>query len=201
VTRQRVHLRTPGLAYVVRLLTVALGLALVWYGAMVIMLAVKVSPHTVNSISAYRTVYHDVVGLKSSDFTTPVRLIAGFGGFLAVLVLVYLALQELPRPYLARGSVTLDEQPDGETVARARSIERLAEIAARTTANVTTAAGRLGDEELAVNISIRRASLAADTLADVQEKVRSALTQHELPRLPVNVTLTGYDRKTKRELS
>jgi hypothetical protein len=35
----------------------------------------------------------------------------------------------------------------------------------------------------------------------VQEKVRNALAQHELPALSVNVTLTGYDRITKRELS
>jgi hypothetical protein len=201
VTRQRVHLRTPALAYVVRLLTAVLGVALVWYGAMVIMLAVKVSPHTVNAISAYRSLYHDIVGLKPSDFTTPVRLIAGFGGLLAFLVLVFLALQELPRPYLTRGPVTLDEQPAGETVARARSIERLAEIAAQTTSNVTSAAGRLGEEELTVNISVRRAGLAAETLAAVREKVRNALAQHELPALSVNVTLTGYDRITKRELS
>jgi hypothetical protein len=96
MTRQRIHLRTPALAYLVRLFTVAFGAALVWYGAMVILLAVKVSPHTVNNLSAYRTLYHDIVSLHPGDFTTPVRLIAGFGGFLAFVVLVYLALQELP---------------------------------------------------------------------------------------------------------
>jgi hypothetical protein len=201
VIRQRIHLRTPALAYLVRLLTVLFGLALVWYGAMVVLLAVKVSPHTVNSISAYRTLYHDIVGLTPADFTTRVRLIAGFGGFLAFLVLVYLALQELPRPYLARGPVTLQERPQGETVARPRAIERTAEIAAQSNPNVTAAAGRLGEAELAVNISTSRASLAAETLTDVQARVRAALDRHELPDLPVNVTLTGYDRKTRRELA
>jgi hypothetical protein len=83
MTRQRIHLRTPALAYLVRLFTVAFGAALVWYGAMVILLAVKVSPHTVNNLSAYRTLYHDIVSLHPGDFTTPVRLIAGFGGFLS----------------------------------------------------------------------------------------------------------------------
>jgi hypothetical protein len=206
VIRQRIHLRTPALAYLVRLLTVLFGLALVWYGAMVVLLAVKVSPHTVNSISAYRTLYHDIVGLTPADFTTRVRLIAGFGGFLAFLVLVYLALQELPRPYLARGPVTLQERPQGETVARPRvarprALERTAEIAAQSNPNVTAAAGRLGEAELAVNISTSRASLAAETLTDVQARVRAALDRHELPDLPVNVTLTGYDRKTRRELA
>lgn len=199
--RQRIHLRTPALAYLVRLFTVTFGLALVWYGVMVIMLAVKVSPSTVNTISAYRSLYHDVAGLTAADFTTPVRLIAGFGGFLAFLLLVYLALQELPRPYLARGPVTVDERPKGETLARPRAIERVAEVAARANPSVTSAAGRLGDEELTIDIATRRASLAADTLTDVQRRVRSALECHELPHLPVNVTLTGYDRTTRRDLA
>ena len=44
--RQRINLRTPVLAYVVRVLTVVLGLGLFWYGLMVVLLAVKVSPDT-----------------------------------------------------------------------------------------------------------------------------------------------------------
>ena len=199
--RQRVHLRTPALAYLVRLITVVLGLALVWYGVMVILLAVKVAPHTVNAISAYRTVYNDVAGLHTGDFTTTVRLIAGFGGLLAFLILSYLALQELPRPYLARGPVTLDEKPGGQTTTKARAIERLAEIAAQGHPAVTTAAGRLGDDELTVSIATSRATVAAETLSDVRRRVKDALETHELFEMPVNVTLTGYDRKTKRELA
>jgi hypothetical protein len=201
VIRQRVHLRTPALAYLVRLITIVLGAALVWYGAMVIMLAVKVAPHTVNSISAYRTLYHDVAGLTSTDFTTAVRLIAGFGGLCAFLLLLYLAFQELPRPYLARGPVTLEDEPVGETTAKPRAVERLAEIAARGNSAVTSVAGRLGDEELNVSIGTSRATLAADTLTDVRRRVKNALQTHELNDLPVNVTLTSYDRKTKRELA
>ena len=143
--RTRVRLRTPALAYLVRLITIVLGLALVWYGAMVILLAVKVAPHTVNSISAYRTLYHDVAGLKSSDFTTAVRLIAGFGGFLAFLLLFFLALQELPRPYLARGPLKLADKPEGETTTGPRAIERLAAIAAQRPPAVAAGARRRGD--------------------------------------------------------
>ncbi len=43
-----------------------LALALVWYGVMVILLAAKVSPHTVNSISAYRTIYDTLAGFALS---------------------------------------------------------------------------------------------------------------------------------------
>lgn len=69
------------LAYVVRALTVVLALALVWYGLMIVLLAVKVSPHTVNSLSAYRTLYDDAAGLTQNDFSTAVRFIAGIAGW------------------------------------------------------------------------------------------------------------------------
>ena len=199
--RQRINLRTPLLAYLVRALTVVLGLVLVYYGLMVVLLAVKVSPHTVNSISAYRTLYNDVTGLRPSDFTTLVRLIAGFAGLIAFLLFIYLALQELPRPYLARREVALGEPERGTTVVKPRAIERVAELAAHGNPDVTSAAGRLGDQELTVAVSARRASTAARTLTDVRERVTADLQRHELPSLPVNVMLTGYDRKTRRELS
>jgi hypothetical protein len=199
--RQRINLRTPVLAHVVRVLTFVLALALIWYGLMVVLLAVKVSPHTVNSISAYRTLYNDAAGIHPGDFTTTRRLIFGFGGLLAFLVFTYLALQELPRPYLARGEVTLDEQPRGVTKIEPRAFERVAELAAAESPDVTAAAGRLGDEELSVNIGVRRAGASAESLKDVHRRVAAGLERHELPSLPVNVTLTSYDRKTRRELS
>jgi len=201
VIRQRVNLRTPLLAYLVRTLTLVLGLGLLWYGLMVVLLAVKVSPHAVNSISAYRTLYADATSLTPSDFTTVVRLIAGAAGLIAFLLFIFLALQELPRPYLARGEVTLGEPERGETIVKPRAIERVAELAARGNPNVTAAAGRLGDQQLNLDIGVRRATTVADTLSDVRARVSSDLERHELPSLPVNVTLTGYDRKTRRELS
>lgn len=199
--RQRINLRTPVLAYLVRALTLLLALALFWYGLMVVLLAVKVSPHTVNALSAYRTLYDDAATLKSSDFSTAGRLVAGFGGLIAFLIFIYLGSRAWPRPYLARGDVTLEEHERGATVIQPRAIERLAELAARDNPEVTSAAGRLGDETLNVNIALRRASSAAATLGDVRQRVRAELERHELPTLPVNVTLTGYDRKTRRELS
>ena len=199
--RQRINLRTPALAYAVRALTLLLGLALLWYGLMVVLLAVKVSPHTVNSLSAYRTLYDRAAGIRGSDFTTAVRLIAGFGGLLAFVFFVYLALQEIPRPYFARGDVALEEREQGSTIVRPRAIERVAEYAACESRDVTGASGRLGDNELNVNIGVRRASTAADTLTDVHKRVAAALDHHQLPELPVNVTVAGYDRTTKRELS
>jgi hypothetical protein len=201
VIRQRINLRTPALAYVVRVLTLLLALGLIWYGLMVVLLAVKVSPHTVNSLSAYRTLYNDAANLRAADFTTIGRLIAGFAGLIAFLIFVYLALQELPRPYLARGDVNLEEHERGTTVVRPRAIERVAELAARGNPDVTAATGRLGDQQLNVAIGMRRASTAADTLSDVRRRINADLDRHQLPDLPVNVTLTAYDRTTRRELS
>ena len=110
MTRQRVNLRTPILGHLVAGLTIVLALLMVWYGLMVVLLAVKVSPHTVNTLSAYRTLYDDAVGLKASDFTTLRRLIAGFAGLIAFVLFLYLAFKAWPRPYLARGDVTLGGQ-------------------------------------------------------------------------------------------
>ncbi len=199
--RQRIKLRTPLLAYLVRVLTIVLALGLFWYGLMVLLLAVKVPPHTVNSLSAYRTLYNDVVGLHPSDFTTLVRFAAGAAGLLAFLLLLYVALGQLPRPYLARSETILDRQERGRTVVKPRAIERVAEFAARGNRDVASASGRLGEEQLNLDIDVRRAGSAAETLSDVRQRVSAALERHQLPTLPVNVTLTGYDRKTRRELS
>jgi hypothetical protein len=201
VIRQRINLRTPALAYLARLLTLVLGAALVWYGLMLVLLAAKVSPHTVNAISGYRSIYTDAATLTLHDFSTSVRWIAGVAGFLVFLVFAYLALQELPRPYLARGEVPLAEAQTGTTVIKPRAIERVAELAARGNTEVSSAAGRLGDGELNLAVGLRRASTAADALRDVRARVRTELDRHELPTLPVHVTLTDYDRTTRRELS
>src|ERR1700733_8063341 len=184
--RQRVNLHTPALSYVVALLTIVLGALLLWYGLMIVLLAVKVSPHTVNSLSAYRTLYNDAVDLKRSDFTTLRRLIAGFAGLIAFLVFLYLAFKAWPRPYLARGEVTLQDEEHGTTTIEPRAIERDAELAARGNSDGTPARGRLGDEELTVGIGARHARTAAQTLQDVHQRVRLELERHDLPSLPVN---------------
>jgi hypothetical protein len=200
VTRQRINLRTPVLGHLVALLTIVLALALVWYGLMVVLLAVKVSPHTVNSLSAYRSLYSDAAGLRRSDFTTLRRLIAGFAGLIAFVIFIYLAFKAWPRPYLARGEITVAQDRHG-TTAEPRAIERVAELAACANPDVTAARGRLGDEELTVGVDSRRACAIAQTLRDVHGRVEAELERHDLPSLPVNVTLTGYDRQTRRELS
>jgi hypothetical protein len=199
--RQRVKLRTPLLAWVVRVLTLALALALVWYGLMAVLLAVKVSSHTVNGLSGYRSLFHDVAGLRPANFDTAVRLIAGIAGFIAFLVFLYLAVQELPRPYLTRSTVELLASDRGATTVRARAVERVAERAAQGNADVTAAAGRLGIGELDVGIGVRRASAVAEALRDVRSRVIEDLGRHELPEVRVNVTVVNYKGTKRRELT
>lgn len=199
--RQRVNLRTPALAHLVRILTVLVGLAFVWYGLMLALLAIKVSPHSVNEISGYRSLYEHAATLDQRDFTTAVRWIAGVGGLLGFLIFAYLLLQQFPRPYLARGEVALTEEERGSSVIRPRAIERMAELAAHGNAEVASATGRLGDGDLNLAVGLRRAVTAADTLRDVRTRVRTELERHGLPVLPVNVTVNQYYRTRRRELS
>ncbi|MDQ6745698.1 MAG: alkaline shock response membrane anchor protein AmaP [Actinomycetota bacterium] len=199
--RQRINLRTSVLAYFVRALVALLALSLIWYGLMVVLLAVKVSPHTVNSLSAYRTLYDDAISLHQHDFTTVRRLVAGAAGLLAFLLLLTLALQEIPRPYLTRSTVLLEADRQGATTVSARAIERLAEIAAQDGPGVTAASGRLSNGRLEVSVGLGRASAAAEALQVARRRVHEELERHELPDLPVNVTLIALQRRTRRELS
>jgi hypothetical protein len=184
-----------------RVLTVGLALALIWYGAMLALLAAKASPHTINTISGYRTLYNDAAGLRHSDFTTPVRLIAGLAGFIAFCFFLWLAAQQLAPRDLGRQQVTIGDEGNGTTTVKARAIERLAEITARSHTDVTHASGHLHDDQLNVEIDMCQPDSAARVLRIVAARVIDALAGHELPQLTVNVTVTGYKPTTRRRLS
>lgn len=200
--RQRLRQRTSPLVLPGRLLTLVLGLVLVWYGLMTVLLALKVSPATVNSISGYRTAFDWLSGLTPADVDgDTTRAIIAAVGVVAFLLFGYLAFRELPRPYLARRDLDLTVDDDrGEVTVEPRAIERLAEVAASSHPAVSAARGRYGIDDLAVDLTVRRARDLATTLEDAQRRVVHALEQHELPAMPVNVTLTGYDRQHRREL-
>ena len=200
--RQRVRSRGFALSHIVaRLLVVALALALLWYGAMVILLAFKVSPDTVDSISGYRTAYDYLTGLEPDDITSDVRLVVGLGGLAVFLLFGYLAWREIPRPYLARGDLQLSGGDRGAVDVAARAVERVAEQAALEHDGVADARGLYHDDALTLEIVARGARDVPATLSAVREQAAESLDRHDLPALPVNVTLTGLDRKNRRELA
>ena len=176
------------------------ALALIWYGAMVVLLAVKTSPATVNKISGYRTAYDYFAGLDPADINGLVRLIAGLAGFATFLACSYLAAKTVSRTHLARTELTLSSDNRGVVTIQPRAIERAIEAAALGNDAVRSAAGRQGDEALTLSVSLVRASDAAETLRDVRQRARAALDEHDLPPFPVNVTLTGFYQTNRREL-
>lgn len=200
--RQRLRARTSRLVVLARVLVLLLALLLVWYGLMLVLLAVKVAPHTVNDISGYRTAFDYLAGLTPDDVAGGVTrpIIAG-AGVLVFLVCGWLASKEIPRPYLARHALELSDEPGGAVSVEARAVERAAEIAACGAPGVTSAAGRFATDAVELGVTVSRATGLPDVLHEVQRRVREALGTHGLPVVPVHVTLTGFDRRTRRELS
>lgn len=198
--RQRLRERTSFLVLIGRLITLLIALALIWYGLMTLLLAVKVSPSTVNSLSGYRTAFNWLARLKPADVDGgETRAIIAGAGVVGLLLFGYLALKQLPRPYLARRELPLSSDRQGELKVEPRAVERLAEVAATSDTSVTEARGRYSVDDLAVDVTVRRASDVASTVRGAQDRVVRALVQHDLPAMPVSVTLTGYDRD-RREL-
>jgi hypothetical protein len=199
--RQRLREHTSRVSLLGRVLLLVLCVVLVWYGLMIVLLACKVSPSTVNAISGYRDIYDFLADLDSNDISGTDRLIAGLAGLAAFLLFGWLAWIEIPRPYLARSSVALRDDPRGTVEARPRAIERAGELAALENPSVLQAQGRFGGSELTLNVEVRHARDLAGTLRDVQTRAIRSFRRHDLPGVPVNVTLTGYERKTRRELA
>jgi hypothetical protein len=198
--RQRLHIGSSPLALLGRIVLVLFALALVWYGAMLVLLAFKVPPHTVNQLSGYRSAFDYLAGLQRRDITNDTRLIAGLAGLAGFLVFGYLALKEIPRPHLTRSDLRLIDDEHGTVDVAPRAIERAVEGAALERDGVHEAAARYAGDQLSVNLSVTRARELPDVLRAVRARAREQLVAHGLPELPVNVTLTGYQRTRQREL-
>ena len=200
--RQRLQARDFGFSrFVSRALVVAFALLLAFYGAMVVLLALTVSPVTVNELSGYRDAYDFLAGLGAEDVTSRTRLIVGLAGLAAFLVLGYLAWREIPRPYLVRGDLQLSSDERGSVEVSARAIERAAEAAALEHPSVADARARYATDALTLEIAARRARDVDATLTDVHERAAASLSRHQLPALPIDVTLIRLERKNRRELA
>lgn len=199
--RQRLRLRRSPLRFVGRALVLLLAAALIWYGLMLLLGGLGVAPRTLNGLSGYRSAFDFLAGLTPSDLSGEVQAIAAVAGSLVFAVFAYLAYKEVPRPALARHKLELPDSERGRVAIEPRALERIAETVALGHAAVSDASGRWGDEELTVELALRRTSALAATLRQVQERVLEALGEHGLPERRVAVTLSGFDRSNKRELS
>jgi hypothetical protein len=199
--RQRVRARSfPVAGLAADAVVVVFALALVWGGTMLVLLAFKTSPDTIDRLSGYRTAYDHLASLGPADISATTRLIAAGGGLIACLTFGYLAWRAIPRPYLARTDLRLAEDERGTVEVNARAIERAAEIAALDHPAVAAARARYATDDLTIDISASRADTLAETLQGVHERARDSLARHELPALPVNITLVRFERKNRREL-
>lgn len=199
--RQRIRTRTSapaGLAW--RALAVVVGAIFVWYGLMLLLLAIKVSPSAVNTISGYRSAFDFLDGLRASDFDSLTRAILAASGVAALLVFGYLAWRSLPRPYLARHDLALEGEIGRELVVEARAIERAAEVAAGEGEGIASAKARAGAERLELDVVLTRADRLGDGLTEARDRARAALEAHGLPLRPVDVTLTGFEEPTRRRV-
>ncbi len=201
--RQRVHTRSLAPAvWIGRLLVIVFAAALVFYGVMFVLLALKVDPDGIDAVSGYATAYDFLAGLSAQDVDSTVRAIVAGAGILCAIVLGWVAYKALPRPYLARGTMHLSggDEDHGHTDVGARAVERLAAHAASEHPAVAGATSRLEREAVAVSVALSGPREVADALPDVQRRVRAQLERHDLPVLPVNVTLTGLEAGPRREL-
>jgi hypothetical protein len=199
--RQRLRTRTSPLAFIQRLLELVLALALIWYGLILAGLALDaIGRDAADRYSGYRTAYDFAANLLAGRASDGARLIAGIAGLAASALLLTVAFKQLPRPYLARGHLELEAGDHGTVTVEPRAVERLAEGIALQHPAVASASGRFGTDDLAVLLEVRRARDLPETLRTVQRDVIGGLERHGLPTVPVNVTLSGYDRSNKREL-
>jgi hypothetical protein len=194
--RQRIRVERSTLVVLGQLVTVLISLALVWYGLILGLMAIGIlSADTANALTGYRSLFDELAALTEDDVDGIVRLFTGVGGLVAFLVLGWLALKQIPRPQLARGELLVTHDDRGEVTLAPRAFERAAESAALGSEAVTGAAGRYGGDDVSVDIAVNRAHDVAHTLRDVQRRVRLALSRHELPDVPVHVTVTKFDRE------
>ncbi|MDX6720633.1 MAG: hypothetical protein QOJ63_2887 [Solirubrobacteraceae bacterium] len=198
--RQRVRARSYPLArFAADAVVVIFALALVWGGAMLVLLAFKSSPATIDGLSGYRTAYDHLTSLTPQDVGRSTRLVAAASGMAAFLIFGYLAWRTIPRPYLARTDLRLAGDERGSVDVKARVIERATEIAALEHPGVAAVRARYGTDDLTLHVSASDPDALGAMLEDVHRRARDSLARHELPRVPVNLTLVRLERQHGRE--
>jgi hypothetical protein len=200
--RQRLRVESSTLATTVgRVLVALLGAAIAWYGLMLVLLAFKVSPGTVDDISGYRTAFDYLAGLTPGDVSSSDRLIVAIVALVLAVIAAFLVWRGLPRPHLARHAIEVQDTDRGTTEIGPRAIERAVESAALEHPEVVGARARYDDDGIALDVTARHAATLVDTLREVEERAFDSVERHQLALERVDVTLAGYDSPNGRELA
>lgn len=200
--RQRLRVEGSAVASAVgRVLVVVLGLALVYYGAMLVLLALKVDPATVNDLSGYRSAFDYLARLGPDDISASARGIAAAVALAIALPCAFLFWRGLPRARLTRHSVVLPETSPGLTEIQPRAIERAAKGAAVADPRVTGVRALYEDDGVLILVRTREATELVETLREVARLARESLARHQLDVDRVDVRLVSFNRKDRRELA
>ncbi|HEY0277281.1 MAG TPA: hypothetical protein VGC32_03330 [Solirubrobacterales bacterium] len=200
--RQRLRIEGSGLATALgRALVVAVALALVWYGAMLVLLAFKVDPATVDDLCGYRTAFDYLAGLGPDDISGTARALAAAIGLLVGIPCLLLAWRGLPQPRLTRHPVTLPDAATGVTEIQPRAIERAIEVAAAADPRVTGVRAIYEDGGILVLVRARQATELVGTLREVARLARASAVRHQLELDRIDVRLVNFNRKDRRELA
>lgn len=200
--RQRLRIAGSSLVDTVgRILVALLGAVILYYGLMVVLLALNVSPAFVNDISGYRTAFDHLAELTAADITGDDRIITAIVALVLAALAAILIWRGLPRPHLARHAIELEGGGRGRTEVGPRAVERAVEAAALAHPAVVGARARFDEDRVALMVTARHAATLAGTLREVEERAFRSLGKHELALERVDVTLAGYDTPNGRELA
>lgn len=198
--RQRLGLPGGVLTTLGQKLMVLVGLALVWGGAVVVLLAAGVAPADVQTYTGWRTVYDELAALGPASWDDTTAIVVAVVGVVLFLVLLRLGWAQRITPHLARTDEVLRDDELGTVTVDPRAIERAAEIAAGRGAAVHAVRARLGEDELTVTIHARGADEIAETLRGAQQRVRAALQDTGTPEQSVRVVVTRFTAPSTRDL-
>lgn len=198
--RQRLGLPHGLLTTIGQKLMLLVGLALIWGGGVVVLLAAGVAPADVQSITGHRTVYDELAALGPARWDDTTATLIAIAGVVALVVLLALGWAQRITPHLARTDLVLTDDELGQVTVNPRAIERAAEIAAGRGAAVHAVRARLGEDEMTITIHARGADEIPDTLRGAQRRVRAALQDAGTPQPTVRVVVTRFTAPSTRDL-
>lgn len=198
--RQRLGLPSGILTTLGQKLMLVVGLALIWGGAVVVLLTAGVAPADVQTYTGFRSVYDELAAVGPASWSDTTATIIAIAGVLLFVVLLRLGWAQRITPHLARTDVVLTDDEIGTVTVNPRAIERAAEVAAGRGAAVHAVRARLGEDDITITIHARGADEIPDTLRGAQERVRAALQDAGTPQETVRVVVTRFTAPSTREL-